>query len=77
MSHDFIGTPFVSSENLKRFRAGSLRSSSLQSQGKVIAWLIDNDGSEQCDKGSIYSIATVCLVLLTGFVYFISGLLPK
>ncbi|XP_067938149.1 oxysterol-binding protein-related protein 6-like [Watersipora subatra] len=44
------GTPFVSNENLKRMRAGSLRGNSMQSQGKVLAWLIDNDSSEQCEK---------------------------
>ena len=53
------GTPFVSSENLKRIRAGSMRSSSLQSQGKVIAWLIDNDSNEQCEKGKITPLATL------------------
>ena len=53
------GTPFVSSENLKRIRAGSMRSSSLQSQGKVIAWLIDNDSNEQCEKGKITSLTTL------------------
>ncbi|KAF6035070.1 hypothetical protein EB796_006629 [Bugula neritina] len=29
---------------------GSLRGGSLPSQSKVIAWLIDNNGNEQCDK---------------------------
>lgn len=48
----FSGAPFVSNESLRRIRDGSFRSGSLPNQGKVIAWLIDNDGNEQCNKGN-------------------------
>lgn len=38
-------------DSLKRIRGGSLRNNSLHNQGKVIAWLIDHDGSQQSAKG--------------------------
>ena len=47
----FPGAAFVSNESLRRIREGSFRSGSLPSQTKVVAWLIDNEGNEQCTKG--------------------------
>lgn len=37
-------------ENLRRIRDGSFKKSSLPAPGKVIAWLIDHDGLDQCNQ---------------------------